>query len=238
MRSDTTIVAPDADALAIRLAEWLIGRLAERAGQATSLVLAGGNTPLALYRHLAQPAQARRIDWSQVHLFWGDERWVHYTDPDSNYGAAYQALIRHVPVPAHHVHPIPVLGSPAGAAHAYALQLQAFHGAAHLDPERPLFDIVLLGVGTDGHTASLFPGSPALQETRRWACEARPAHQLPRITLTLPALASTHALVFLAAGVAKQPALQGIRAGDQTLPAALIQPVGERFWFLDSEAAS
>lgn len=236
MRSEQTSTAQDASALSMQLAEWLIERLARR-GERRSIALSGGSTPLPLFRCLAQPAQASRIDWEHLHFFWSDERWVPYTDPQSNYGAAYESLLRHVPIPSHNIHPVPTEHSPEHAAQAYARTLQAFYGSPVLDPAQPLFDVVLLGIGADGHTASLFPGSETLDETAHWAMAARPEGELARVTLTLPVLNSTDALVFLVTGQDKRDILARVRKGDAGLPASRIAPIGDLAWFFDHGAA-
>jgi len=236
MRSEQTLSAQDAPALSLQAAEWLIKRLSGISGR-RSLVLSGGNTPLALFSCLARPEQASRIDWEHLHVFWSDERWVPYTDPQSNYGAAYRTLLRHVPIPSHNIHPVPTEHSPEHAAQTYARTLQAFYGSPTLDPAQPLFDVVLLGIGTDGHTASLFPGSAATAETDRWAVAARPDGLLARVTLTLPALNSTAALAFLVTGKAKSAIVNRVRKADTSLPAAHIAPSGDLVWFLDHAAA-
>lgn len=232
-----TVIEEDAQALAERMGEWLITRLGERREGDIRLLLCGGATPLPLYRRLAEPEQVRRLDCGRLHLFWGDERLVPYSHPDSNYGAVHQILVRHLPLPPGHVHPIPVSGTPQQAASRYAATLQSHYGAATLASDRPLFDLVLLGIGADGHTASLFPGMAALAETRRWALAVHPAGQAARITLTLPVLASAAAVAFIATGAHKRPAVQRVLAGDTGLPAARVTPSGSLHYFLDRQAA-
>lgn len=237
MRSEQTLTAGDASALSLQAAEWLIARLSGIGGR-RSIVLSGGNTPLALFRHLARPEQASRIDWQHLHVFWSDERWVPYTDPQSNYGMAYEALLRHVPIPSHNIHPVPTEHSPEHAALDYARTLQSFYGSPTLDPAQTLFDVVLLGIGADGHTASLFPDTDAVTETGKWAMAARPDGQLARVTLTLPVLNSAAALVFLVTGQDKRAIVTRVRAGDASLPASRIDPLGDLVWFLDHAAAA
>lgn len=236
MRSEQTFTAPDASALSLQVAEWLITRLASSSGR-RSIALSGGSTPLALFRCLARPEQAGRIDWQHLHLFWSDERWVPYTDAQSNYGAAYESLLRHVPIPSHNIHPVPTEHSPEHAAKDYARTLQAFYGSPNLDPAQPLFDAVLLGIGADGHTASLFPGQEAPAAMEQWAMAARPEGQLPRVTLTVPVLNSTAALAFLVTGQQKRDIVARVRKGEAGLPASRIDPTGDLVWFLDHAAA-
>ena len=153
---------------------------------------------------LADAGIASRFPWSRVHWFWGDERFVPHGHPDSNYRMARDALLSRVPVPDDNVHAIPTEGlSPEQAAAAYETTLKRFYGADMLAPDRPLFDVTLLGIGEDGHTASLFPGQPALQEMRRWAVAVIGAKSEPRITLTYPALDSSRDVAFLATGEGK-----------------------------------
>jgi 6-phosphogluconolactonase len=139
-------------------------------------------------------------------------------------------------VPPAPLHPMPTAGVPAQAAQAYESELQVFYGTAILDPQRPLFDVVLLGVGEDGHTASLFPGTAALQERLRWVVDVLNPKSEPRITLTYPALESTRALAFLVAGAQKRDILARIWAGED-LPAARLLGHAALHWFIDQAAA-
>ena len=157
-----------------------------RAGAATrsrgrfSVVLAGGHTPQRTYEMLAQRPFGNRIAWNRVHVFWGDERCVEAEDPRSNARMARHALLDHVPIPPAHIHPILCHESPADAAHRYDTLLRSYFSDG-----APRFDLVFLGLGEDGHTASLFPGSPPLKEKERWAAEVYSAEQsIYRVTLT------------------------------------------------------
>jgi 6-phosphogluconolactonase len=145
------------------------------------------------------------------------------------------AMLDAAPVPPANVHPIPTAGLPAEAARRYERELQEFYGAATLDPQRPLFDVVLLGLGEDGHTASLFPGTAALKERKRWVVDVLSPKQEPRITLTYPALESTRALAFLVAGSSKRAILGRVFAGED-LPAAHVRGPAPN-WFIDQAAA-
>ena len=150
----------------------------------------------------------------------------------------HQALLSHVPIPAANIHPVPVThASPQQAAAAYERELQAFYGAQSLDPAKPLFDIALLGLGEDGHTASLFPGTAVLEEREKWAAAVVGAKSEARITLTFPALESCRQAAFLLEGSSKTSIFQRIRAGDDSLPAARLHPAGQVRWFLDKAAA-
>lgn len=179
-----------------------------------AVCLSGGSTPQAMHRLLASPEYRDQVDWSRCHVFFGDERRVPLDDPRSNYENARETLLAHVPVPSHQVHPLT-------AADAYEGMLRSFFGAV-CD-----FDLLYLGMGDDGHTASLFPGSASLLETERWVI-APPdvVAGMSRLTLTLPALRAARAARVLVTGEAKREPLARIRAGEP-LPAGLIE--GARF---------
>ena len=226
-----------AEALAQDVAQWLCSR-AQASDREFALCLSGGSTPMRLYQQLATPAIALRFPWRRAHWFWGDERFVPHSHPDSNYRMAREAFLARVPVPDGNVHAIPTEGlSPEQAAVAYETTLKRFYGADRLAPDRPLFDVTLLGIGEDGHTASLFPGQPALQERRRWAIAVIGAKSEPRITLTYPTLCSSRDVVFLATGAGKRDVVARGQAGDGTIPAAAVRPVGCLHWFIDRAAA-
>jgi 6-phosphogluconolactonase len=207
-----------------------------------SLVLSGGGTPIALYRRLA--AEPDRLDWSRTHLFWGDERLVAPHDEGSNYGQAERTLIRHIPIPADHVRRMRGDLPAAEAVAAYAVGLREF-AVAH-DPGAPhpwpRFSAVLLGLGEDGHTASLFPGSPVEVGDPVIAVTAdyggRPAQ---RITLTPPVFNDARRVIFLVSGGAKANAVEQTLHGKhdpERLPAQRIRPLrGTVHWFLDQTAA-
>jgi 6-phosphogluconolactonase len=224
------------EALARDVAEWLCA-LAQASDHEFAVCLSGGSTPRHLYECLAAPVVASRFPWSRVHWFWGDERFVPHDDPNSNYRMAYDVLLSRVPVDRRNVHAIPTTNlSPEQAAGAYEATLKGFYGASELDSRRPIFDVTLLGIGEDGHTASLFPGNPALQERRRWALAVLGARPEARITLTYPVLNSSRDVAFLAAGAAKKGIIARAEAGDPTLPAAGVRPVGRLHWFTDRAA--
>ena len=236
MTSPNIDVSSDKDALAAHLADWLVERLAETKGP-FAFNLSGGSTPKALYTLLAANAYRDRIDWPRVHVFFGDERFVPPDHPDSNFRMASEAMLAHVPIPLENVHAMPTTqGSPEAAAAAYEATLKAFYGSEALDPARPLFAVTLLGLGEDGHTASLFPGTAALRERGRWVTAVVGAKPEPRISLTYPALDSSAALIFLVAGAGKREKLAALRAGDLSLPAAHVQPVGDFYVFCDAAA--
>jgi 6-phosphogluconolactonase len=226
----------NAETLALNVAEWLCD-LAQASDHDFSVCLSGGSTPRQLYERLATPAIAPRYPWSRSHWFWGDDRFVPHTHRDSYFGMADQAFLSRVPVPGANVHAIRTEGlSPDESAAAYEATLKRFYGADALASDRPLFDVTLLGIGEDGHTASLFPGQPALKETRRWALAVIGAKREPRITLTYPALDSSRHIAFLVTGKEKQEVLTRVRGGISTLPAARVRPVGRLHWFTDRAA--
>ena len=219
-------------------AKWLVEHIeASEDQERYALALSGGSTPKPLFERLARPDLARRIDWQRVHLFWGDERFVPQDHPDSNYRMAKLALIDHVPIPPANVHAVPTDGTPETAARRYAQTLRDYYGAERLDVNRPLFDLNLLGIGDDGHTASLFPGAPQLLEEKEWAVAVVGQKPEPRITLTYPVLDSADAVVFLAQGEAKRDPVARARRHDPGTPAGLVAPRGDLLWFLDKAAA-
>jgi 6-phosphogluconolactonase len=224
--------------LAREVADWVVEQASKSRARFT-LCLSGGTTPRRLYELLAGPTYRARLPWDRTHCFWGDERMVPHTDERSNFRMAWETLLRHLPIPTANIHAIPTEHmSPAAGAAAYATTLKRFYGAETLDAGRPLFDLMLLGLGEDGHIASLFPGSPALAETERWALPVVGETPPDRITLTYPVLASSSATAFLVAGESKHGARARVRAGDQSLPATRLQPTGAVYWFADRAAAA
>jgi 6-phosphogluconolactonase len=215
-------------------AKWIVARIAATAGT-FRIALSGGSTPKRLYRQLA--AFGDQIAWERLEVYWGDERFVPYDDPSSNYRMARETLLDAVPVDPAKVHPIPTDGDPQSGAGRYEETLRQTYGEPVLGA-RPLFDLVLLGLGEDGHTASLFPGSTLLNERERWVAAALDEAAEPRITLTFPPLESSRAILFLVTGETKAPAVQRVLAGDGAMPAARLQARGEAIWLLDSAAAS
>jgi len=206
-------------------------------------VLAGGHTPEKLYRRLAGPS-GHRFPWDRTEVFFGDERCVSPRNPESNYAMARESLLRHVPIAPRRVHRLRgELRPPSRGATEYARLLGPL--AAHRDWDDAWFDVVLLGIGPDGHTASLFPGAPTLRERRRTVVAVRRSGQppfVPRLTFTLPALASSREVVFLASGVEKAAAVAGVfrslPSGSPKWPASLVRSAGTTVWFLDRGAAS
>ena len=229
-------VLPDAEALAERAAAWILERVLMTAGP-VSLCLSGGSTPRRLYQTLAGVSYRDRMPWQRIHWFWGDERFVPLTDARSNYRMFRDALLNRIEAPVGSLHPIPTDGVTLDAAvTAYQRELKQFYGAQQLSTERPLFDLTLLGLGEDGHTASLMPGTPVLKERSRWVAAVAGVAPEARITLTYPALESSRDVAFLVSGAAKREILARIREGSADVPAAHIRPVGRLRWFVDRDA--
>lgn len=237
---NTTLIRFTPEAWAERVAANIASRLSlaqEKRGKAT-LVLAGGSTPAPVYRWLAQ---AEAIDWQHVHIFWGDERSVPPTDPASNYRMARETLFEPLGLApdASNIHRFPTENTPERNAMAYEQTIRQVCGLE--EGEMPRFDVVLLGMGGDGHTASLFPGTSALHEQTKIAvANPVPAQQTTRLTLTYPALNHARAILFLIKGASKADRLAEILAdGPIRYPAQGIQPVdGELLWLVDTAAGS
>lgn len=199
-----------------------------------ALLLSGGNTPRRLYALMGTTEYSIRMDWPSTHLFWGDERAVPPSDPRSNYRMVAETLLSRVTIPPQNIHRIPADPPLEEAAAEYEEELRAFFGGP------PRFHLALLSMGADGHTASLFSGSAALGETRRWVVATAEGDPL-RITLTLPALNACQEILFLVIGAAKAPALAAVLEGppETVLPAARVRPTsGEVIWLVGRAAAT
>jgi 6-phosphogluconolactonase len=202
-----------------------------------SVALAGGHTPRRTYELLAQASFGARVPWNQVHIFWGDERCVPPDDRRSNARMARQALLDQVPIPPSQVHPIPCTSTPQEAADEYEAVLQLFFGG-----QPPRFDLVLLGLGENGHTASLMPDTPVLEEQERWVAPVYlRAPEPDRVTLTAPLINQAQVVALLVSGPSKASILRQVLEGPpdpEYLPAQLIKPAhGELHWLVDQEAA-
>mgnify|MGYP001214895754 CR=1 FL=1 len=232
------VVVEDAPALAEAAARRLIDRVTGK--DRAAVCLTGGSSPQGLYRLLAEQPWRSQVPWDRVHWFIGDDRFVAETDPLSNMGAARRLVLDRVGAPRQNIHPMATDANyPEGAARLYEDDLKAFYGAERLDPARPMFDIVLMGLGGDGHTASLFPNSPALNETQRWALGIAKAGMepfVPRVTLTFPALASTREMLFLIDSADKRAVLSRVLAGED-LPAHRAYADGDLVWLVVRAAA-
>jgi 6-phosphogluconolactonase len=229
-------IFPDPLALAQHAAEWMT-KAALAAHGPFRVSLSGGSTPKTLYGLLASDEFRSRFPWPRVSWYWGDERFVPYDHPDSNYRMTREAMLANAPVPSENIHPIPTDGTAEDAARRYERTLQDSYGAATLNPQRPLFDITLLGLGPDGHTASLLPGEPVLDERERWVAAVSRGRPEVRITMTYPVIESSRRVAFLVAGEEKAKIFSAIRTGNSHVPAARVRPVGELFWFVDQAAA-
>jgi 6-phosphogluconolactonase len=234
------IAVADPAALAAAAAERLLARITANSGR-VAICLTGGSSPKQLYQLLATDAYRSRIPWERTHWFIGDERFVPASDPLNNMGMARSILLDRL-APAANIHPIPTAtadpADPDRGAALYEQELKSFYGADALDHAHPLFDLVLMGVGPDGHTASLFPNDPVLEETARWAVGVPRANVepfVPRVTLTLPTLASCREMLFEVAGVEKRAILTRLFAGEN-LPANRARSTGETVWLVDREA--
>ncbi len=221
-------------AAAERIVSTLEDALRERGSG--SFVLSGGNTPRSVYELLARPPWRGRVDWSRIQLFWGDERCVPPEDPSSNYGAAWRALISRLSVPSSNIHRIlGELEDPRDAARRYEAEIRLAFG----HESSPAFDLVLLGMGEDGHTASLFPG--IVWDERKWVvANFVPKLNANRISMTPCLLNEARKVIFLTSGSSKSQALAGvIEDRNAVYPAKRIQPrKGELTWMVDSAAAA
>ena len=211
-----------------------------------TLVLTGGSTPEQTYRMLARPERASEVDWSRMFVFAGDERFVPETDSRSNFGMARRALLDHVPVPAENLFPIPTsCATPAEGARLYGELLGRFFNQAPDSTPVPGFDLLLLGLGDDGHVASLFPGKPALDLTDQWVTWSPPGTLPPpvdRVTLTMPVINAARSVLFLVSGEKKGAVVQRVLEGPpdyKRVPATGVRPnSGSLHWFIDEPAAS
>ncbi|HEY9646847.1 MAG TPA: 6-phosphogluconolactonase [Chroococcidiopsis sp.] len=228
-------VLPDKAAVVQRSLELVLqaahAAIADR-GQFT-IALAGGSTPKPLYEAIAREP----LPWDQIHVFWGDERYVPADHPDSNEGMARRAWLNHVPIPAGNIHPMPTdAADPAVAAAAHDQHLQSFFQVA--PGVFPSLDVVLLGMGDDAHTASLFPHTDALAVSDRLVTVGNKDGQ-PRITFTAPLINQARCVIFMVTGTNKQPALAQVFAQEAdaiAYPSRMIQPQGELWWLLDHDA--
>lgn len=228
-------VLPDKQALIERSLEVVLSKMQaaiQEHGRCT-IALAGGGTPKPLYEKLA----TQNLPWDKIHVFWGDERYVSADHPDSNQRMARQAWLDKVDIPSSNIHPMPTGGdSPAADADKHEAELQEFFGMPA--GNFPHFDVILLGIGDDAHTASLFPHTDALNVQDRLITVGNKDGQ-PRITFTAPLINHAHSVIFIVAGSGKRPALAQIFAPEAdalTYPSRLIQPQGELWWLLDESA--
>lgn len=230
----------DGDRLSEGLAEWIVGNmlLTLQAKERYSFVLSGGSTPKALY-HVLSEKYASAVDWNKVDFFWGDERYVPFDDERNNARMAYSCLLAPLKIPEQNIHPIPTNRGPRECADDYEKLLKNY-----FEGEEARFDLVLLGMGDDGHTLSLFPGSDLIStRDAQWVKDAfNVKEQLPRITLMPSIVNLAHSCVFLLQGAAKAETLYSVLKGSyqpDVYPTQLIRPQdGRLYWFLDEAAAA
>ena len=235
------IIRDDAHDLAVAAAD-ILTTTAKDCGHIKGrflLALSGGSTPRILYKILSHEPYLSEVPWPKTHIFWVDERWVPLSDPASNYGATKKDLLDQVPIPPSQTHPMTGPGPPQEGARTYERDLMHFFGLGR--GQFPVFDLIFLGIGADGHTASLFPGHGALDEKKRLAVAVKGGNPfVHRVTLTLPVLNHASRLIFMVSGKDKATVLEtvfGKREAD--LPAQKIQAIhGKLTWLLDREAAS
>ena len=238
------LIREDSEALALAAADRLveIGSQAVKAKDRFNLVLAGGSTPQVMYQTLVSDEFRQQLDWKKVHFSWGDERCVPPDDPLSNYRMARQALLDPLAIPEENIHRMAGELEPDLAAKNYSRELQHHFGQVQF----PLFDFILLGMGQDGHTASLFPGSRAVLEREKWVVAVEhvtpPPPLVPRITLTVPVINAAAHILFLVSGDEKAEILGRVfqrEAPDPDLPVSMIHPKrGSLTWMVDRAAAA
>jgi 6-phosphogluconolactonase len=231
------ISVADPATLAKTAADRVLARISANSGR-VAICLTGGSSPEKLYQLLATETYRNKIPWDRVHWFSGDERFVPISDSRNNMSMARAAFLDQC-APAANIHPIPTdTANPDEAARRYEHELQSFYGADEFSSARPLFDVVLMGVGPDGHTASLFPGYPEVEEAGRWVVGVPQAHVepfVPRVTLTLPALNSCREMLFEISGSDKRAILTRVLDGE-SLPASRAHAMGETIWLVDKAA--
>ncbi|TAN19778.1 MAG: 6-phosphogluconolactonase [Chitinophagaceae bacterium] len=233
-------ISQDIDSLSQDIAEWLIEHIQKTLSDKAryALALSGGSTPKELYTLLARPPYRDQIDWKKMHIFFGDERYVPFDDDRNNGKMAYETLLRHVPIPEKQIHYFNTTFSPEQSASEYSKILHHY-----FDNQPDTFDLVLLGMGDDGHTLSLFPGTAVIHEDKKWV-KAYFVEKLNmfRITLTVPVVIRSSAVAFLAVGEKKAATLKEVIEGNYSpdkYPSQIIKPVnGNLHWFLDKAAAS
>jgi 6-phosphogluconolactonase len=229
----------DGEALSVAAAKFVADHIAAtlKTKSRYTIALAGGSTPKRLHQLLAQSPYKEQIDWSKLHIFWGDERAVPFEDSRNNAKMAYDTLLDLVPVPAGQIHVMRTDIPPEQSAAEYEKILHRY-----FDNTATSFDLVLLGMGDDGHTLSLFPGQPVIHEEKRWATAFfLQAQDMYRITLTQTIVNRSACVVFLTTGSAKAHALREVLKGaynPDLYPSQVIKPVGELHWFVDEAAAA
>lgn len=232
-------ISQNTDSLSHELAEWMIVDIKNTLNKQDrySLVLSGGSTPKKLYELLASDTYRHQINWEKIHVFWGDERYVPFDDERNNGKMAYETLLKHVPIPKAQTYYMQTNIPPEVSAKEYEKTLHLY-----FDQLPTTFDLVLLGMGDDGHTLSLFPGTPVVHEEKAWvAAPYVEKQEMYRITLTAPVVNQSAAVVFLASGEKKAPTLKEVIEGNYNpdlYPSQVIKPrKGNLHWFIDEAAA-
>ncbi len=236
-----TYISKNSDEISEKVADWLVNYVTEvlKSKDRFTLALSGGTTPKKLYKLLASDAYKNKIDWSKLHLFWGDERFVPFDDERNNAKMVYDELLDHVSVNKKNIHIMETMGvEPEESAAAYEKILHDY-----FDDEPHSFDLVLLGLGNDAHTLSLFPGYPVVTENKKWVSAFYVKEQeMYRITLTAPLVNNAARIAFLVSGGDKAAALYHVRVSEHDpslYPAQIIQPFnGQVYWFADEAAAA
>jgi len=233
-------ISKDIETLSHVFADWLVGFINEVLSirDSFSIALAGGNTPRRLYQLLASVEYRNQIDWNRIHFFWGDERYVAPSDDRNNAKMAFESLLNHVPINKEQVYPMQTEVDPQESAASYE---QILH--RYFDQHSSTFDLVLLGLGDNAHTLSLFPGYKVVKETSKWVCAfLLKEEDIYRITLTAPVVNLASRVAFLVSGGDKAAAVYHVYAGEHDpdlYPAQIIQPFNSRlYWFCDEAAAA
>lgn len=240
------------DELSKTVADWMVERINKTLQQQDrfTLVLSGGSTPQKLHELLASDSYKNKIDWSKLHIFWGDERFVPFNDERNNAKMGFNTLLNHVPVPKEQIHVMQTENiSPEDSAQAYEITLKQYFQSTNIQHqtsniEHPTFDLVFLGMGDDGHTLSLFPGkTEVIHETKKWCTSLwLESQNMYRITLSHPVVNNAAAIAFLVTGSAKAKALHQVLKGKYNpdlYPSQIIKPLhGELHWFTDEAAAA
>jgi 6-phosphogluconolactonase len=241
LHPDEIIIEADASRLATTGAaffqKWAQDSI-ERKGR-FNVAVSGGSTPRAMHSRLGEEPFLSEVDWQRTHIFWVDERLVPYDNPASNFGAAKRDWLDKIPIPAGQVHPMPGQQQPDVCAARYQSELEEFFQDRRND--FPVFDLIFLGIGTDGHTASLFPGDATAQKTDKWVLAVKGGNpNVYRLTLTLPVLTHARSICFMVSGNSKAAIMKTMFLDSKApLPAQLVRPLtGRLLWLLDEAAAS
>ena len=241
MTKEKIIIVEDSKRLAVGAAE-LFCRAAQaglaRSGRFT-VALSGGSTPRAAHRLFARDPYVRQIPWQDTHIFWVDERMLPFEHTESNFGAAKKDFLEKIPIPPGNIHPMPAEAEPEEGGRRYHQELKAYFRPA--EGSCPRFDLIFLGIGDDGHTASLFPGNRLVDAEKKWVLAVKGGHpDVFRLTLNYLLLNRARQVVFLASGRKKRGVVQRVlQGGEKRWPAAKILPEnGELLWLLDQDAAA